>query len=68
RDPVLLLLDEFYSSIADVQKPLVGAFLKRSRPSRMTWAIAHEDQLRRWIGGPEFRFVVSGRTIVGVTT
>jgi ABC-type nitrate/sulfonate/bicarbonate transport system ATPase subunit len=64
--PRLLLLDEFYSSIADTQKEMVASYLRRRLADATIWIIAHEKSLRTWVSGPEYRLRVHDKTIVGI--
>ena len=64
--PKILLLDEFYSSIGDVQKNDVKNFVSKHRRDLVTWIIAHEEKLRDWVAGPQFAFVMSGPTVTGI--
>lgn len=65
-NPKILLLDEFYSSIDDSQKDLVRKFLIERRSADMTWIIAHEDDLRTWIGGPQYEFILDNKCVTGI--
>jgi len=65
-EPPILLLDEFYSSIGDEQKGRIRSFLSKHRRESITWIVAHEEELRQWIGGPQFTFAMNGNTVAGI--
>ena len=68
-DPILLLLDEFFTSLDDNAKQLTYAFINEVRGEKLTWVIAHEKQISKWIGGTSFTFDVDEdtKTVKGIT-
>lgn len=68
RDPEMLLLDEFFSSIDDCTKHAVRNFIRERRHNRSTLVSAHEADLRKWISGTRFMIKLASneKTIIGL--
>lgn len=68
EEPDLLLLDEFFSSIDDFAKNAIRDFVMEQRPRKLTWVIAHEVDLRRWLGPNSYSLVIdsSRRCVTGI--
>jgi NitT/TauT family transport system ATP-binding protein len=60
--PVLLLLDEFFSSMDDEAKRSVLSFVKLLRGDRMTWVVAHEEELRHMLSSLCWSLVLDGQS------
>jgi ABC-type nitrate/sulfonate/bicarbonate transport system ATPase subunit len=66
--PILLLLDEFFSSLDDLTKTLIRDHIEAYRGNDKTWVIAHEQSVRQWLTHNRFCLVLEDKTrcVIGI--